>query len=279
MGIHFKQGFTIIETMMVLAVTGVLVVSLLVGVGSSINAQRYKDSVTSFAATLQSQYAQVDNVTNVREGKGTCGQTVTPVDNASGVAPGQSDCVLMGRYVSVVNDKITTASVLGYKASNSVATNDITDVTTNYTLGISTNSITESNLEWGASIAWPVIKAGIAGEDNPPTAVIPAPPQRAIGILIIRSPISGTSYTFTTNSVPDIANISSTSLTNMMVATATVPGQMQRFICIDPAPGSTRIDVAEKYAVMIGQSASEASAVEVRSDAITASLGGRSVCQ
>ncbi|MDB5179925.1 MAG: hypothetical protein JWN12_557 [Candidatus Saccharibacteria bacterium] len=276
MGIHFKQGFTIIETMLVLAVTGVLIATLLVGTGSSINAQRYKDSVTTLTATLQAQYSQVNNVTNVRDTNGTCGSTAIPVDNASGVAPGQSDCVLMGRYVSIVNDTINAASILGYKKSGITATNDITDITTNYQLGISTSSVTTTTLEWGASIAWP--KNG--GEDDAPAAVSPTPPQRAISILIVRSPISGTSYTFTSDTVYDINTITSANLTAMMVAnTATVPGQMQRYLCVDPSPGSTIVTVPEKLSVVIDQSAGDASAIEMRSDAVTASLGGKTKCQ
>jgi len=275
MGTQLKHGFTIIETMLVLAVTGVLVATLLVGVGSSVSAQRYKDSVATFASTLQAQYSQVDNVTNVRDTNATCTATAIPTDDASGVAPGQSDCVLMGRYMSVVNDTITTASILGYQKSTSTSANDVADITANYQLGISNSSVTTTTLEWGAAIAWPK-----SGDDTAPNAVTPTPPDRAISILIIRSPVSGTSYTFTSNTVYDVASISSAQLKAMMVAsTSSVPGQMQRFICIDPSPGSTGLSVPEKLSVTIGQAASEASAIEMRSDATTESVGGTTKCQ
>lgn len=275
MGIHFKQGFTIIETMLVLAVTGVLVATLLVGVGSSINAQRYKDSVSTFASTLQSQYSQVDNVTNVRDTSATCGSSAVQVDVASGVAPGQSDCVLMGRYVTVVDDTIHTASILGYTNPNvphKNATNDISDVTMYYQLGISQSSVTTSTLEWGAAIAWPK-----AGSVDVPTSPIPS--TRSIGILIIRSPVSGTTYTFTSDTAYDMATVSSADLMAMMLTTNTVPGQQQRFICVDPSPGSTVTIVPEKLSVSIGPAAADSSAIELRSDTTTASVGGDTKCQ
>jgi len=276
MGTHFKQGFTIIETMLVLAVTGVMVATLLVGIGGSINGQRYKDSVTSFKSLLQDQYSMIDNVSNNRDANWTCDVNAKTVATGSaGTTPGQSDCVLLGRYVSVVNDKISTASIVGVQKTKAPTANDVADIKTNYALGISTNSIEDSTLEWGAQIAWPV-----SGSDAAPTSVSPAPPNRAIGILMIRSPLSGTAYTFTSNTVYDIAAMTSLNITGMMATTTTaVPGQMQRFVCIDPSPGSTGLTVPEKLAVSIGQSVSAATGIETRSDATTTSLGGTSKCQ
>jgi len=278
MGTRFKQGFTIIETMLVLAVTGVLIATLLVGIGSSINVQRYKDSVTSFKNLLQSEYSKVNNVTNDHPTNETetCGAGAVAQQNVGGVAPGQSDCVLMGRYLSVVNDTISQATVLGYQKSNTATTNDVFDVATNYDLGISADSIEASTLEWGAQIAWPA-----SGVDTAPSTVTPAPPNRSIAILFIRSPSSGTTYTFTSNTVYDIKSITSANLIAMMVTPSplTIIGQSQRFLCIDPSPGSTGLTVPEKLSVLINQGAGSAASIEQRSDSITASLGGTTKCQ
>jgi prepilin-type N-terminal cleavage/methylation domain-containing protein len=286
MGTRFKQGFTIIETMLVLAVTGVLIATLLVGLTSSINVQRYKDSVGSFKDLLQGEYSSVDNVTNdhpAQEAE-SCGPGAIATPNVGGVDPGQSDCVIMGRYISVVNDTVSQGTILGYQKSTTPTTNDISDITTNYDLGISTDSIETSTLEWGAQIAWPA-----SGVDTAPSTAVPAPPNRAIGILILRSPSSGTTYTFTTNNVTtytsnnafDPAALTSAALLSMVTITptATTPGESQRFICIDPSPGSTGLTVPEKLAVVIDQAAGSANAIELRSDAITASLGGTTKCQ
>lgn len=273
MGIHFpasfkadsRRGFTIIETMLVLAVTGVLIATLLVGVGASINTQRYKDSVVSLKALLQSQYSMTDDVTNARDGHWTCNSSATPVVNSNGTAPGQSDCVLIGRYLSIVDGNISSATVIGYENSTAAAPNDVAEINNNYTLGISTDSIDTSTLEWGSAIAWP---ASGSGAKNPTT-------PRSIAILILRSPSSGTSYTFTSDTVYDINTITSASLKAMMVLnTNAVPGQMQRTICVDP----NGVTVPEKIAVYIGQAASDASAIETRTNATIQSLGGDTKC-
>lgn len=54
-----KSGFTIIEVMLVLGLTGMLLIGLLGGTFSSIAAQRYSDSVRSFAEYLRQEYSEV----------------------------------------------------------------------------------------------------------------------------------------------------------------------------------------------------------------------------
>jgi prepilin-type N-terminal cleavage/methylation domain-containing protein len=267
MGIHSKQGFTIVETMLVLAITGVLIAGLLVGLGSSISNQRYLDAVSTFKSTLQDQYSQVDNVTNDRDANWSCDANATPVvsGNGGGVAPGQSNCVLLGRYVSVVNDQITSATVVGYPSSDTASAADIASLKADYTLGISTSSIETTQLEWGASIAWP--KSG-AEAQNPTT-------PRSIAILMIRSPENGTAFTFTSDSVNDINSVSSGTLMAMLQPTLTAtPGQAPRTICIDPGG----FNVPEKLAVYVGAGATGPGSIEVRSRAVTEAAGGDSQC-
>jgi prepilin-type N-terminal cleavage/methylation domain-containing protein len=274
MGTHFKQGFTIIETMLVLAITGVLISALLVGIGGTINNQRYKDSVASFKALLQDQYGQVDNVSNERDGNWSCSSSATTLaDQTSGTTPGQSDCVLMGRLVTVVNSSITTASVVGFQKATSSSTNDVANIKASYNLGVSSGSIEAATLEWGAQIAWPR-----SGLDVAPNAVSPAPPSRGISILFVRSPTSDIAYTFTSNTVYAMDAITSTNLTDMMITSATVPGQMQRFVCINPSPGSTGLIGPDSLSVSIGQSASDATGIEARSNQLNTTTGVNTRC-
>jgi len=264
---HSKQGFTIIETMLVLAITGVLVAGLLVGLGASIGNQRYLDSVSSFKALIQEQYSKIENVTNDRNENWSCDGTASPVQTSeTGIAPGQSECVLLGQYIGIVDDRITTATVVGYPKSDTASSSTINFVKSDYTLGISKSSVEERTLEWGAQIAWPVRGAG---------AVNPATP-RSLAMLIIRSPEDGTSYTFTSDTVNQIDSVTSLTLVGMMVTSLnqTNPGQGARTVCIEPGG----INVPEKLAIYIGPGANGASSIETRSKTIMQDAGVDTEC-
>jgi prepilin-type N-terminal cleavage/methylation domain-containing protein len=259
MGTHSNQGFTIIETMLVLAVTGVMVAGLLVGLGSSINNQRYLDSVSSFKSFIQEQYLQLSNVTNDRDENWTCDSSAVPVEVNGGTAPGQSNCVLLG--VGIVDDRITTAVVVGYPIVDAASSSTIALVKSNYVLGISKSSIEQNSLEWGAQIAWP--RTGV--ESSTPTT------PRSLAMLLINSPENGTIYTFTSDTVNEIDSVSSLTLSNMIVTslTATNPGQGARAVCIEPAG----LNVPEKLALYIGAGASTTGAIEVRSSGLFEDAG------
>lgn len=54
-----RAGFTLVEIMLVLALTGLLVVGMIAGTFSSIAAQRYNDSVRSLAEYIRTIYSEV----------------------------------------------------------------------------------------------------------------------------------------------------------------------------------------------------------------------------
>lgn len=54
-----KKGFTIIEVMLVLAITGLMLIGVLGNTYSSIKSQRYNDAVVSFAESLRQVYNEV----------------------------------------------------------------------------------------------------------------------------------------------------------------------------------------------------------------------------
>ncbi len=67
------QGFTIIEVMLFLALTGLMLVGALVGLGTNLARQRYKDSVQDVVMMIRNQYDYVTRVQiNERKGKDMC---------------------------------------------------------------------------------------------------------------------------------------------------------------------------------------------------------------
>ena len=258
MGSSNKTGFTLIETMLFLAITGALVVAVLIGTGASINVQRYRDSVTSLKSLIQQQYSDAVNVqnqslpTNV-----SCDSNANVSTTGTTLPRGQSDCVLMGKYMTISGGYVTTSTVVGH--ASGTTTPDLSDIALikSYNLSTLPSSTETSQLDWGTQIAWP--KSG-SGSKSPNT-------PRSIAILVIRSPQSGQNYTFTGDDI-------TVPLKSLVVAGLGNPGQMQRTICV----ASDGLTNNNDMAISINAYAASSSDIESRSNAINLSLGINSQC-
>lgn len=238
MGIKVEAGFTIIETMLFLAVTGLLASVILVGSGVSINQQRYRDSVNSLKSYIQEQYSNVLNVSNDRTKGWSCDSAgnITQTDITVGEARGTSNCVLLGRYITIddAGTTLKTADVIGARRANApIATSDIAEIATNYQMTISPISQDTTDVGWHAQ----VVK---------PRTTIPMP----LTILIIRSPLSGSILTFTTTGVQTLLN-GLVLLSNMNQA---------RDLCVNANAGSF---VGRRLEVQISAFAADQSGVQV----------------
>ncbi len=265
MGKTDDTGFTILETMLFLAITGVLIASMLVGVGTSINIQRYRDSVTSLKSFLQSQYSDIANVQNDRGNNWKCNSNAVTSQSGALESRGQSDCVIIGKYISIVNGTTTVAPVVAFESSTSGSGSDIAILKSNYKLELSTVNQQTDSLEWGTTIAWPVSGSGARTPTTP----------RSIAILIVRSPESGSVYTFTSDNPPPAANVTDTTLKAMLVTgVGAAPSQQQRTLCLD----SQGLVFTPNMAVFIHAYASSETAIETRSNDVIAALGGTTRC-
>lgn len=65
-----RQGFTLVEVSLFLALTGLLFVGVIAGMQNSVTQQRYNDSVRSFAEFLKTAYSKVANVQGLAGGFG-----------------------------------------------------------------------------------------------------------------------------------------------------------------------------------------------------------------
>ncbi|MFV0484723.1 MAG: type II secretion system protein [Candidatus Saccharimonadales bacterium] len=73
-----RRGFTIIEVMLFLAISGFLLVGILAGTGAGIARQRYTDSVQHVAQILREQYSAVINTQIPERDSGTGGACYSP---------------------------------------------------------------------------------------------------------------------------------------------------------------------------------------------------------
>ncbi len=184
-------GFTLIETMLFLAITGLMVAGMLAGSWVSINSQRYRDAITSLQSEIQSQYSQVQNSSNDIGSNFTCNSQAQV--SAGTTERGQSSCYILGRYLySTDGSTIHETTVIGYIASadeaklNSTLA-DYTALTSYYTLNTLSNSnnvvsygTSDYTPQWGATLKSFTSGAGYS----------------TFSLLIVRSPTSGTVRTF-----------------------------------------------------------------------------------
>jgi type II secretory pathway pseudopilin PulG len=220
----FKAGFTIIETMLFLGITGLLVVGILAGAGASINVQRYHDSVSSVESVVQGLYTSVDDVVNDRTDSMSCPISGDP----SAVPVGQSDCVVLGQFMSISGNDTSISTVIGY--SSTIIPDPSTPdsvILKSYTLSLLDTSTVKSALDWGATIK-----------------------PSFLGILVLRSPSSGLNYTYTTNNSND-------TLSDMIASGVT----KQQTVCIIPGTAFNG-----GLALIIDPAATDAANVQVRSD-------------
>lgn len=181
MGAKTHKGFTIIESVLFLGVTGLIMAVLLAGVGGTLNRERYKDAVSSFQDYMQGQYNLVSNVNNSRQNNEVCqgGQIVTGMTSDSG--RGTSDCTIVGRVIhSTANgDMVTSAQVYATVDASALTGANDTAILNSAQLIASPTEDTYT-LAWGTKLVKP----------RPDDSI------RAFSILIVRMPTSGLIHTY-----------------------------------------------------------------------------------
>jgi len=232
---NFDVGFTIIETMLFLGITGLLVMGILVGAGTSINIQRYHDSVTSLQSVLQQQFSEVANVNNQSDGSLIC------YGDGSVSPRGQSDCIILGRYItSISGQSLSIKSVIGYMPLVTTSQNDV-ETLKQYDVQVSPVAGETYDVEWGASLVQPT-----NGND------------KSFSVLILRSPLSGIVRTFINpDSIINDAEISS------LIDEANLSQSV--LMCID----SNGMFSGGKSAVRINPNTTNAGGVETLGEALS----------
>jgi type II secretory pathway pseudopilin PulG len=226
-----KVGFTIVETMLVLGITGLLAMGIMVGVGSSIIAQRYRDSVTSLQSVLQQQYSEVSNVINENSiNKEQCnGSDVT--------SRGQSECVIMGRYITTSDgQQLTINNVIGQDQGLEVVFDDDILALKAFEMKVSSVDTSTYDIEWDSKL---VPKTSVSKQD--------------FSMLIIKSPISGAVRTFLSDSP-------NSTIRDLLVPTALTK---EVKLCVDPNNG---LYIGTRMAVQIDANATGASGIQIFGD-------------
>lgn len=181
---------------MFVAISGLLAATLLIGWSMMISTQRYKDSVDTTYVFLQQQYNLVFNVENGRTNNFTCNNGVPQeitAGNTGGEPRGQTDCVLLGRYVQLDGGRnFTSWAVIGTEPTGLADNADAITTFKAYrpqvvrqNIGLSSD---ELEVPWQTAIKGTKDAVGGTGERD--TLL-----NRSI--LILRSPEDGTVHTYT----------------------------------------------------------------------------------
>ena len=263
------RGFTIIESMLFLAISGALIVAMIAGTGASINIQRYRDAVETFKSLLQEQYAELNSVRNERDDSWSCNSQAQTTQDTGEVRGQSQNCFLVGRYLAITGGDITIHTVVGVETGPSAIGNDIDRLRDNYRLDVSTVSQETRTMEWGTQIAWPRSIGGVV-RGTPTT-------PRDLALLFVRSPDSGQIYTFSSDNAP--VQPTPQVLRDMIVPGLAIPGQSERTICID----SSGLFVTSDLSVYMARYATGPSSIETRSNDFIESLdptaqGSRTEC-
>lgn len=259
MGIRVSPGFTIIEVMLFLAVTGLMITGVMAGANSSLNAQRYRDGVEAIRNSISSEYAKVYSLTNTRESTDPCGG-----GGAASRLWGTSDCLYVGRLLQITQDTSPVASqkLTVYPVVATEVAADASDMIARYRFKkIAGEGLVESRkMEWGLTAVTTSSRSSTLAE---------------VSILILRSPIDGSVRTYNLlydpmNSIDD-DNLNA----NMTPGDATVPGALSRGVefCVADLDGP--LDPATRQAIVIQKSATGPGDIESR---MGNSEGGNPTC-
>ncbi|NCU40525.1 hypothetical protein EOL73_02080 [Candidatus Saccharibacteria bacterium] len=188
------HGFTVIEVMIFLSISGLLIMIAFMGTSSSISRTRFTDAMRTTQAFMQQQYSDVQNGLNLRTetfSTDSCGVGIN-------VDPGTGDCLIVGKLVTF--DPSSGNQIVVYPVISDV--DPVVDSSMNeaqvlgaYNLRIAQNSKQYFDLPWQIKIIRSCDKSKI---DTITNDKILGDCDGAIfdSYLILRSPRSGAIETY-----------------------------------------------------------------------------------
>ena len=265
MGSKFSSGFTIIEVMLFLAITGLMIAGVLANANRSVNEQHYRDGVETVRNVFASEYAKVYNLTNSAEGRVT-----SPCEDATAESRfrGTSNCLYVGRLIQISPDandgsNLRISPVVAkpvnegnrYDNTTSSASSAVEgSLRDDYTFRVYDSSAESenSNLTVRDSLPWSLaaVRPGASGVTD----------RMSVDFLILRSPIDGTVRSYNLRSLDSTSDPDIDSLSDYMT-----PDHLDEIrLCIADLGGG--YDPVQRMAVIIGRGATSAADIETLSE-------------
>lgn len=140
------KGFTVIELMIFLTISGLLLVMAFIGSNGMARQARFSDAVNSLHSLILKQYESVLNGVNTRDTGTLCG--------GSSSAPGSGSCIMLGRVMSFADVSGTGHITVRPVISNSTSVADIgmdTDQIAAANPYVVDQTLEDIDLAWGAT--------------------------------------------------------------------------------------------------------------------------------
>lgn len=218
-----RSGFTIVEVILVLAISLLLMIGLLANVSSRISRQRYTDSVQNFSEYLRSVYSAVINVQNPRADNASNYMSCSLPSQVNNVAangenhagaPGRTDCAIYGKLLTInENSKegsvIREYDVIGDAVNSSSSAYNVDNPTVGGLIRVNADVlalIANGNSTTDCHIG----PSGNLKKYLPPWSVSIQEKDGSVfkgAVLIVRSPSSGAIQTFVSHEALAINNI------------------------------------------------------------------------
>ena len=241
------RGFTIIETMLVLAITGLVVAVVLVNIGTALRNEQYHTAVDQVHDYFQGQYSLTSAIQNDRSSTNTCSSGGVKLDdNGSGRAT--SNCFILGRVLRA--EVYTDLSGAKHQRINSfpaIARRDVADPIQfpNEDQKPAKQVFADASIVIGDQVS----SYDLAGESDVKLKTPTGDANTfALTMLIARSPISGRVHTYYTSNTQAVINV------NSMV-------EADLKLCVDPA-GIINMGISP-MGILIEKGAANASAVRM----------------
>ena len=212
MRINSRSGFTVIEVVLFLAVTGLMMAGILASVGNGLHGQNYREGVNELRNKIQGQYDKVYSLTNNRS------ESLDPCTASGSPERGTSNCLYVGRMIHFnapsggSGSSLTIYPVvaelkpgLGGTSTGNRFDGNLSTVADTYTYEIDNYRISvwtgEPSLTEEYSFAW-----GLTGYEPSPSGPGFSPVSLDIvdSLLILRSPADGSVRSY---KIPDRSQI------------------------------------------------------------------------
>lgn len=182
-----KSGFTLIEVMLVLGITGLMLVGVLGGTFLSISSQRYSDSLRGFAEYMRSIYSEVLSPQSLASS-----ETADDIGNSS-------DYAILGKVIVFGHDgsdTIYSATLVGNpKADNEKGQSFIQEITNTDAAATNTSIFCgQGSRPSSVQPYTPLWEAKLAQANGIPSGAHYADPFTGT-MIIARTPTSGTVHT------------------------------------------------------------------------------------